>query len=143
MRRQGTGGKIISAASIAGPSGFAYLGPYSATTFGVVGLTQAAAKELAADRIRVDSYCPGIVGTDMWDLIDEKLGAYLGLGKGEALQQYAAGILLGRVQTPDDVAGFVSYLAGPGLRLHDRPVRPHPGRARDALTRSTGPSQPP
>jgi meso-butanediol dehydrogenase / (S,S)-butanediol dehydrogenase / diacetyl reductase len=113
MRRQGTGGTIISAASIAGHSGFAYLGPYSATTFGVVAVTQAAAKELAADRIRVDSYCPGIVGTDMWDLIDEKLGAYLGLGKGEALEQYAAGILLGRVQTPDDVAGFVSYLAGP------------------------------
>jgi len=35
------------------------------------------------------------------------------LGKGEALEQYAAGILLGRVQTPDDVAGFVSYLAAP------------------------------
>jgi len=49
----------------------------------------------------------------MWDLIDEKLGAYLRLGKGEALEQYAAGILLGRVQTPDDVAGFVSYLAAP------------------------------
>jgi meso-butanediol dehydrogenase / (S,S)-butanediol dehydrogenase / diacetyl reductase len=113
MRRQGTGGKIISAASIAGHSGFAYLGPYSATTFGVVAVTQAAAKELAADSIRVDSYCPGIVGTDMWDLIDEKLGAYLGLGKGEALEQYAAGILLGRVQTPDDVARFVSYLAAP------------------------------
>jgi meso-butanediol dehydrogenase/(S,S)-butanediol dehydrogenase/diacetyl reductase len=113
MRRQGTGGKIISAALIAGHSGFTYLGPYSATKFGVVGLTQAAAKELAADRITVNPYCPGIVGTDMWDLIDEKLGAYLGLGKGEALEQYAAGILLGRVQTPDDVARFVSYLAGP------------------------------
>ena len=76
-------------------------------------LTWAAAKELAADRIRVNSYCPGIVGTDMWDQIDEKLGGYLGLGKGEALEQYAAGILLGRVQTPDDVAGFVSYLVAP------------------------------
>ena len=113
MRRQGTGEKIISAASIAGHSGFAHLGSYSATTFGVVGLTEAAAKELAADRTRVNSYCPGIVGTDMWDLIDEKLDAYLGLGKGEALEQYAAGILLGRVQTPDDVAGFVFYLAAP------------------------------
>ena len=49
----------------------------------------------------------------MWDQIDEKLGGYLGLGKGEALEQYAAGILLGRVQTPDDVAGFVSYLVAP------------------------------
>ena len=49
----------------------------------------------------------------MWDLIDEKLGAYLGTGKGEALERYASTIPLGRVQTPDDVAGFVSYLAGP------------------------------
>jgi meso-butanediol dehydrogenase/(S,S)-butanediol dehydrogenase/diacetyl reductase len=113
MRRQGTGERIISAASIAGHSGFAHLGSHSATTFGVVGLTEAAAKELAADRIRVNSYCPGIVGTDMWDMIDEKLGAHLRLGKGEAHEQYAAGILLGRVQTPDDVAGFVFYLAAP------------------------------
>jgi len=100
MRRQGTGEKIISAASIAGHSGFAHLGSYSATTFGVVGLTEAAAKELAADRTRVNSYCPGIVGTDMWDLIDEKLGAHLRLGKGEALEQYAAGILLGGSRPP-------------------------------------------
>ncbi|GAA4081906.1 acetoin reductase [Actinomadura miaoliensis] len=113
MRAQGTGGKIINAASIAGHSGFDYLGAYSATKFGVVGLTQAAAKELAPHGITVNSYCPGIVGTDMWDLIDGKLGAHLGLGKGQALERYAAGIPLGRVQTPEDVAAFVSYLAGP------------------------------
>lgn len=113
MRAQGTGGKIINAASIAGHSGFDYLGAYSATKFGVVGLTQAAAKELAQYKITVNSYCPGIVGTDMWELIDEKLGGYLGLEKGKSLEQYAAGIPLGRVQTPEDVASFVSYLASP------------------------------
>lgn len=113
MRAQGSGGKIINAASIAGHSGFENLGAYSATKFGVVGLTQAAAKELAPHGITVNAYCPGIVGTDMWDQIDAQLGGYLGLGRGEALQQYAAGIPLGRVQTPEDVAGFVSYLAGP------------------------------
>jgi meso-butanediol dehydrogenase/(S,S)-butanediol dehydrogenase/diacetyl reductase len=110
---QGTKGKIISAASIAGHGGFAYLGHYSATKFAVRALTQAAAKELADKGITVNAYCPGIVGTDMWDLIDEKLGAYLGTGKGEALARYASTIPLGRVQTPEDVAGFVSYLAGP------------------------------
>jgi NAD(P)-dependent dehydrogenase (short-subunit alcohol dehydrogenase family) len=103
------------------------------------GIGRAIALRLAADRIRVNSYCPGIVGTDMWDLIDEQLGAYLGLGKGEALEQYAAGILLGRVQTPTTWPGS-SPTWRPRLRLHDRPVRPHRGRARDALTRSTGPS---
>jgi meso-butanediol dehydrogenase / (S,S)-butanediol dehydrogenase / diacetyl reductase len=110
---QGTKGKIISAASIAGHAGFAYLGHYSATKFAVRALTQAAAKELADKGITVNAYCPGIVGTDMWDLIDEKLGPYLGTGKGEALERYASTIPLGRVQTPDDVAAFVSYLASP------------------------------
>ncbi|MFF0793213.1 acetoin reductase [Streptomyces spiralis] len=113
MRAQGSGGKIINAASIAGHSGFDLLGAYSATKFSVVGLTQAAAKELAPHGITVNSYCPGIVGTDMWDLIDEKLGGHLNLDKGQALKRYAAGIPLGRVQTPEDVAAFVSYLAGP------------------------------
>lgn len=108
---QGGGGKIISAASIAGHSGFGYLGHYSATKFGVRALTQAAAKELAEHQITVNAYCPGIVGTDMWDLIDEQLGGYLGTGKGEARARYAEGIPLGRVQTPEDVANFVSYLA--------------------------------
>jgi meso-butanediol dehydrogenase/(S,S)-butanediol dehydrogenase/diacetyl reductase len=110
---QGTKGKIISAASIAGHGGFAYLGHYSATKFAVRALTQAAAKELADKGITVNAYCPGIVGTDMWDLIDEKMGPYLGNARGETLAQYTGLIALGRVQTPEDVAGFVSYLAGP------------------------------
>jgi meso-butanediol dehydrogenase/(S,S)-butanediol dehydrogenase/diacetyl reductase len=47
----------------------------------------------------------------MWELIDEQLGGYLGTAKGEARDRYAQGIPLGRVQTPEDVANFVSYLA--------------------------------
>ncbi|MFN3655602.1 MAG: acetoin reductase [Candidatus Nitrosotenuis sp.] len=104
-------GKIINAASIAGHQGFKYLGHYSASKFAVVGLTQAAAQELAPYGITVNAYCPGIVGTDMWELIDEKIGQYLGLRKGETLKKYSELISLGRVQTPEDVANFVSYLA--------------------------------
>jgi meso-butanediol dehydrogenase / (S,S)-butanediol dehydrogenase / diacetyl reductase len=108
-----TGGKIINAASIAAHPGFDNLGHYSVTKFAVRGLPQAAAKELAKQKITVNAYCPGIVVTDVWDLIDEKLGAYLGTAQGEALANYSQLVVLGRVQTPDDVAGFVSYLAGP------------------------------
>lgn len=113
MIARGTGGKIISAASIAGHQGFDLLGHYSATKFAVRALTQAAAKELAPHRITVNAYCPGIVGTDMWDLIDAQIGERTGAARGETLQRYAAGIPLGRVQTAEDVAGFVSFLAGP------------------------------
>jgi meso-butanediol dehydrogenase / (S,S)-butanediol dehydrogenase / diacetyl reductase len=111
MIEQGHGGKIISASSIAGHQGFDHLGHYSASKFAVRALTQAAAKELATHQITVNAYCPGIVGTTMWDEIDAGLGGYLGTGKGEALKQYSQLIALGRVQTPEDVASFVSYLA--------------------------------
>lgn len=108
---QGGGGKIIGAASIVAFRPFALLGPYSATKWAVRGLTQAAAMEWAEHGITVNAYGPGIVGTAMWDLIDEKLGAKQGLKKGEALEQNAKSILLGRVSVPNDVAQLVSFLA--------------------------------
>lgn len=110
MTKQG-GGKIINAASIAGHQGAALLGHYSAAKFAVVGLTQSAAKELGPSGITVNAYCPGIVDTDMWESIDDQLGRRFGLEKGEAMKRNAKSITLGRVQTPEDVAGFVSYLA--------------------------------
>jgi meso-butanediol dehydrogenase/(S,S)-butanediol dehydrogenase/diacetyl reductase len=110
MEKQG-GGKIINAASIAGHQGFRLLGHYSATKFAVVGITQSAAQELASKGITVNAYCPGIVDTDMWELIDEQMGPYLGLDKGESLKKFSELITLGRVQKPEDVANFVSYLA--------------------------------
>jgi meso-butanediol dehydrogenase / (S,S)-butanediol dehydrogenase / diacetyl reductase len=111
MIRQGGGGKIIGAASIAAYKGFSMLGHYSASKWAVRGLTQAAAQEWAQYGITVNAYCPGIVGTAMWDLIDEELAKHMGLQKGEALKQYSELITLGRVEEPEDVAAFVSYLA--------------------------------
>lgn len=111
MKKQGTGGKIINACSIAGHQGFEMLGLYSASKFAVKGLTQAAAKELAKDKITVNSYCPGIVGTSMWERIDESLMEYMGTEKGEAFKKFSEGIALGRTQTPEDVANLVSFLA--------------------------------
>ncbi|RZT18110.1 meso-butanediol dehydrogenase/(S,S)-butanediol dehydrogenase/diacetyl reductase [Mycobacterium sp. BK558] len=113
FRKAGTRGKIINASSIAGHDGFAMLGPYSATKFAVRALTQAAAKEHAADGITVNAYCPGVVGTDMWVEIDKRFAELTGAAEGETYDTFVGGIALGRAETPDDVAGFVSYLAGP------------------------------
>jgi meso-butanediol dehydrogenase/(S,S)-butanediol dehydrogenase/diacetyl reductase len=113
FRARGVKGKIISASSIAGHDGFAMLGVYSATKFAVRALTQAAAKEYAAHGITVNAYCPGVVGTDMWVEIDERFAELTGAPKGETYKKYVDGIALGRAQTPEDVAGFVAYLAGP------------------------------
>ncbi|WP_066902990.1 acetoin reductase [Millisia brevis] len=109
----GQSGKIINASSIAGHDGFALLGVYSATKFAVRALTQAAAKEYAAHGITVNAYCPGVVGTDMWVDIDKRFAELTGAAEGETYDKYVGGIALGRAQTPEDVAAFVSYLAGP------------------------------
>lgn len=104
-------GKIINAGSIASHQGFGVLGLYSASKFAVKGITQAAAKELASRSITVNAYCPGIVLTPMWDLIDSKMGEYTGVAKGETLKKYIEGIALGRGEQPQDVANLVSFLA--------------------------------
>ena len=113
FKQRGQKGKIISASSIAGHEGFAMLGVYSATKFAVRALTQAAAKEFAADGITVNAYCPGIVGTDMWVEIDRRFAELTAAPVGSTYKKYVEGIALGRAQTPEDVAAFVSFLAGP------------------------------
>lgn len=106
-------GKIINASSIAGHEGFPILGLYSATKFAVRALTQVAAKEFASDGITVNAYCPGIVGTDMWIEIDKRFSELTGAAIGETYKKNVSGIALGRAQTPEDVAAFVSFLSGP------------------------------
>ena len=113
FRSIGNRGKIINASSIAGHDGFAMLGVYSATKFAVRALTQAAAKEYAAHGITVNAYCPGVVGTDMWVTIDKRFAELTGAAEGATYNKFVDGIALGRAQTPEDVAAFVSYLSGP------------------------------
>lgn len=112
MIKQGHGGKIIGASSIAGHKGFGLLAAYCSSKFGVRALTQACAQEWAQYGITVNAYCPGIVDTQMWVEVDHDLGEINGVGKGESMKAMAAGITLGRVSTGADVAAFVSYLAG-------------------------------
>lgn len=110
---RGVRGKIINACSISGYKGQAVFGVYSATKFAVRALTQAAAQEYAPYGITVNGYSPGTVGTSMWEAIDRKLAERTGAEIGESFQRQASEIALGRPSTPEDVAGFVSFLAGP------------------------------
>lgn len=110
---QGTSGKIIAAASIVAFRPFPVLASYSATKWAVRGLTQAAAMEFAKHKITVNAYAPGVVGTAMWDLIDERLTERDNKPRGSALKAQVDNILAGRVSEPADVAKLVSYLSGP------------------------------
>jgi NAD(P)-dependent dehydrogenase (short-subunit alcohol dehydrogenase family) len=64
---------IANTASYAGKRGQGWLAAYSATKFGVVGLSQALHKELSNDGIQVTALCPGFVATDMTDWIEEQV----------------------------------------------------------------------
>jgi NAD(P)-dependent dehydrogenase (short-subunit alcohol dehydrogenase family) len=64
---------VVNTASIAGKSGQAGLSAYSATKFAVIGLSQAAHKELSNDGIQVTAFCPGFVATPMTDWVKDQI----------------------------------------------------------------------
>jgi meso-butanediol dehydrogenase/(S,S)-butanediol dehydrogenase/diacetyl reductase len=112
LRKSGQGGRILNAASGQARQGFIYTPHYAASKFGVLGLTQSLAKELARESITVNAYCPGIVGSDMWAYNDREWGRLLGdYAPGELMAKWVADIPMGRAGTSDDVANLLLFLA--------------------------------
>ncbi|MDO8211904.1 glucose 1-dehydrogenase [Conexibacter sp. CPCC 206217] len=109
---QGGGGKIVNTASMAGKQGFPLFAAYCASKFGVVALTQAGARGLAEHGITVNAFGPGVVQTELWEQLDSEFREHrLTERRGQALEEFGEGILLGRLSTPDDIVGIASFLA--------------------------------
>ena len=100
MLSQGGGGAIVNTASIAGLIGLATSAHYVAAKHGVVGLTQTAAWEHAADGIRVNAVGPGFISTPLLEKMDPKVRATL---EGRHA--------LKRLGTAEEVAALVAWLA--------------------------------
>lgn len=108
--KAGGGGCIINIASIAGKNGNALMSHYCASKFAVVGFTNALAKELAPDNIRVNAICPGILRTQMWEYLADS-GKRAGETKEQAWQRVTETMIpLGRPQTPEDIGQLALYL---------------------------------
>ena len=99
------GGSVINISSIAGMVGAQNTPAYTSSKWGIRGITQVAAIELAGIGVRVNSVHPGVIDTDM--LVST------GKQKEEIAQRSTSKIPLSRLGTPEEVAHLVVFLASP------------------------------
>ncbi len=96
-------GRIVNMTSVVAESGNAGQACYSASKAGIVGLTKSLARELGSRNIVVNAVAPGFIETDMTMSVTEEMRV-------KVIEE----IPLGRVGTPEDVAGVVAFLVSGG-----------------------------
>ncbi len=105
-------GRIVNISSVAGKEGFEGHSHYCASKFAVVGLTQALAKELAEYNITVNTVCPGILRTQMWEGMLNTLTEREGRPRDEIFNDWVERLIpLKKPQTPEDIANAVLFLS--------------------------------
>ena len=102
MARNG-GGSIVNISSVTAVLGSPGQVAYSATKGAIISLTKSAAKELAAQGIRVNAVAPGIGKTERFAELYE--------ANGEKIDERISRIAMGRLGTPEDIANACSFLA--------------------------------
>ncbi|MEP7456209.1 SDR family NAD(P)-dependent oxidoreductase [Phyllobacterium sp. SB3] len=100
-------GSIVNVASWLAKAGMAGHGPYAASKFGMIGLTQSFAKEVAEFGIRVNAVCPGAIDHTQMRAEADRQSVERGLAPARERVKF---IPLGRMGEPDDVAGVITFL---------------------------------
>jgi meso-butanediol dehydrogenase / (S,S)-butanediol dehydrogenase / diacetyl reductase len=104
-------GRIINLSSTAAYTGTATMIAYNASKAAVLAITRSLAREYASLGVTVNSVLPGVVGTPMWDSLNEEVGPMLGFAPGALLADRVSRIPAGRPGSPEEVAAVVSFLA--------------------------------
>jgi 3-oxoacyl-[acyl-carrier protein] reductase/meso-butanediol dehydrogenase/(S,S)-butanediol dehydrogenase/diacetyl reductase len=116
MRDGGRGGCIVNISSMAGRQGLPNYGAYCATKWGMIGLTQQLAIELAPHGIRVNCVCPGSTDTDMMDGTFGRTAARFDIDREAARKGAISRIPMGRQGQVDEQAAAVAFLASDDAR---------------------------
>jgi len=115
MKKRG-GGAIVNLASQAGRRGEPNITVYCSTKAAVISITQSLALEVAGDNIRVNAVAPGVIDTQMWDIVDAKFAEYEDKPKGQKKREVGRAVPLGRMGDPADVADPCVFLASDEAR---------------------------
>jgi meso-butanediol dehydrogenase/(S,S)-butanediol dehydrogenase/diacetyl reductase len=86
-----------------------YFGPYCAAKFAIIGLTEVAAQEWAP-YVNVNAVGPGDVATEMMEIEWQQEGKKRGIPATQVKEEYRQRLILGRLETPDDIANVVAFL---------------------------------
>jgi len=112
MIAQGSGGRIINVASIAGREGRASQLEYNATKAAVINMTRSAALELSEHRIGVNAIAPGAIITGMWQQIRREVGEQvMHLDAASFDHQIESTVPVKRLGVPADIVGAALLLA--------------------------------
>jgi NAD(P)-dependent dehydrogenase (short-subunit alcohol dehydrogenase family) len=121
--RAAGGGSIINISSVAGRMGLPNRTPYSATKWGIVGLTKSLAMELGSDNIRVNALLPGLVAGPRIERVMAARAEQLGITIQEETQRELAGVSLQCFVTADDIANMALFLASDfGARISGQAI---------------------
>jgi NAD(P)-dependent dehydrogenase (short-subunit alcohol dehydrogenase family) len=107
-------GRVVNVASVAGLHGARYIAAYTAAKHAMVGLTRAAAAEVAGRGVTVNAVCPGYVDTPMTEETIARIVERTGRSAEAARAALVESSPLGRLIAPEEVAEAVAYLCGAG-----------------------------
>ena len=110
MQKRG-GGSIVITSSVAGVEGYGNILPYVTSKHAVVGMMRSAAKECAAQNIRVNTINPSPVEGRMISSLNAGMGDLIGMDAGELKSLSEAGIPLQRYGRPEEIAQVMLFLA--------------------------------